>query len=251
MVVTGPSACVTLTRHKLLEARVDAMEREKARIKSDQERDRERMERLHKDLVDATEALRKGGANLGADIDAMKADIARLKGADEENSYRLSRVVEDLEMIKKALDDKLGLALVKLPPGVDDKPASLMKAGREAMSKGDYRTARGLFQRLLDAHPNHALAAQAQFMVGETYLREGKSQQAIREYQRVHDRYREVKNAPVGEALLRIAEVLLKQGDCTKARGVLKYTIDLNRKAPEAKEAKARLKKLGRKCKGR
>lgn len=250
MAVSLPG-CVTLTRHNVLEARVAAMEREKAELESEQERDRERMQRLHKDLVDATEALRKGGANLGADMDTLKADVARLQGIDEETSYQLSRLLEDVEMIKRALDEKLGLSLIKLPKGVTDKPESLEKAGWAALTKGDYRTARGLFQRILDNHPNHSLASQAQFLIGETYLKEGKQQQAIREYQRVHDRYRDVKNAPVEKALTRIAEVLLTQNDCDKARGVLKYLIEYDRKSPEAKAAKDRLKKLGKNCKGR
>lgn len=251
LLCTGLPGCVTLTRHKVLETRVAAIEREKADIQAEQERDRERMQRLHKDLVEATEALQKGGANLGADIDTIKADITRLQGTDEENSYQLSRIIEDLEMIKKALDEKLGLALVKLPKGVDDKPESLLKAGKASMSKGDQRTARGLFQRLLDSHSGHALAPKAQFLIGETYFKEGKQQQAIREFQRVHDRFREVKKAPVGKALMRIAEILLTQGDCSKARGVLKYTVDFDRKTPEARKAKEKLKSLGKNCKGR
>ncbi|MBL6974413.1 MAG: tetratricopeptide repeat protein [Deltaproteobacteria bacterium] len=250
--LAGPlSGCVTLTRHNVLKARVTAMEREKAELETEQERDRERMKRLHKDLVEATEALRKGGANLGADIDTVKADVARLQGTDEETSYQLSRILEDLEMIKKALDEKLGLSLIKLPKGVTDKPDSLQKAGKKAMGKGDYRTARGLFQRILDSHPDHSLASQAQFLIGETYFKEGKQQQAIREYQRVHDSFRDVKSAPVEMALARIAEILLAQGDCEKARSVLKYLIEYDRKSPEAKAARDRLKKLGRKCKGR
>jgi len=251
-IATGLSTgCVTLTRHKALQARVTTLERDMTEYRTQLDRDNARLQRLHEDLIEGREQLRAGGANLGADIDTMKADIARLRGADEETVYKLSRAVEDLEMIKKALDERLGVALVKLPKGQDESPAALFKAGRSSMSKGDYRTARGLFQKLLDIGPDHALAPEAQYLVGETYLKEDKRKQAIREFQRVHDRYRSVKKAPVGKALTRIAEALLDAGDCKKARGVLKYLVDMDRKSPDAIAARNKLKKLGRNCKGR
>lgn len=242
-------ACVTIPRFRDLEDRVAAIEKRSAELEEDQRRDQERMQRLHQDLQEATETLRAATANQGADVEGVKGEVARLRGADEEMIYRLSRLQEDMELVKKTLEEKLGMVVVRLPPGIGQDPESWFKAGKAALDRGDTRTARGLFQRILDQNPDHARAPEAQYWMGETYFRDEMLPQAIREYQRVHDRYRTAKDAPVGPALLRISECLLKRGECAKARDVLRYLLDLNRKSPEAQEAQKRLKALPKDCK--
>jgi len=243
------ASCVTIPRFRDLEDRVAVLEKQKADLEEEQRRDQERMQRLHQDLEAATEALRAANANQGADVEGLKADVARLKGTDEEMNYRVSRLQEDMDLVKKTLEEKLGMVVVRLPPGVGNDPESWFKAGKAALDRGDTRTARGLFQRILDQNPDHARAPEAQFFMGETYLRDGMYPQAIREFQRVHDRYRTVKGAPVEAALLKISECLMKRGECAKARDVLRYLSDYNRKAPEADEARKRLKALPKDCK--
>ncbi len=249
IVCLGLAACVTIPRFREVEDRVAALEKRNAELEQEQRRDQERMQRLHRDLQEATEALRAATANQGADVEGVKGEVARLKGSDEEMNYRLSRLQEDMDLVKKTLEEKLGMVVVRLPPGVGNDPDSWFKAGKAALDRGDTRTARGLFQRLLDQNPDHARAPEAQYGMGEAYFRDGMLPQAIREYQRVHDRYRTVKDAPVGAALLRIAECLQKRGECAKARDVLRYLVDLARKSPEAQEARKRLKALPKDCK--
>lgn len=248
IVCLGLAACVTIPRFREVEDRVVAIEKRNAELEEEQRRDQERMQRLHQDLQEATEALRAATANQGADVEGVKGEVARLKGTDEEMNYRLSRLQEDMELVKKTLEEKLGMVVVRLPPGVGNDPDSWFKAGKAALDRGDTRTARGLFQRILDQNPDHARAPEAQYWMGETYFRDGMLPQAIREYQRVHDRYRTVKDAPVGAALLRIAECLSKGGECAKARDVLRYLMDFARKSPEAQEAQKRLKGLPKDC---
>ncbi len=242
-------ACVTIPRFRELEDRVAALEKRNAELEDEQRRDQERMRRLHHDLEQATEALRAATANQGADVEGVKGEVARLKGTDEEMNYRLSRLQEDMELVKKTLEEKLGMVVARLPPGVGNDPESWFKAGKAALERGDTRTARGLFQRILDQTPDHARAPEAQFWMGEAYFRDGMFPQAIREYQRVHDRYRTVKDAPVGAALIRIFECLMKRGECGKARDVLRYLVDSFPKAPEVKEARRHLKALPKDCK--
>lgn len=242
------AGCVTIARFRDLEARVAVLEKEKAALEEEQKRNIARMERMHQDMQDATEALRKGGANLGADVDLLKNEVARLKGADEEVSYHLGHMAEEVDRIKKALDEKLGIALVQLPKGLAEDANSLFTAGRDAAAKGDTLTARGVLRKFLDTFPDEPRAGEAQFLVGESYFKEGKYGQAIREFQRVHDRYREDRGAPVTKALLRIAESLLRQNDCKKAQGVLKYLNEYDRKSPEAARARDMLNDLKRKC---
>lgn len=245
--------CVTLWKYNddtaAMNGRLKALEEQRTVLESRQAEDRQRMEAVRADLVDATEALRKGGANLGADVDALKQDVARLKGADEEHAWAVSKVQEDMEGVKKTLDG-LGTPVIKMPEGMGEDRESLLKAAREAVEKGDGPLARGILRKFLETYPDEPRAGEAQWLVGETFFKEQKWGQAVKEFQRVHDRYKDVKGAPVGKALQRIAECLLKQGDCVKAAGVYGYLADLEKKSPEAEQARAQVKRLKKSCKG-
>jgi len=242
-------SCVTITRHEVWEAKVMVLERRVAQLEEDKRRNEERLQRLYNDLQEATETLTVRGAGLSADIEALRLDIARLNGADEEVLYKISKLQEDIDLIKKAIEEKLGIVLVPLPAGLKGDAKSLFQAAEDAMTKGDLRVAKAILQRFLDSYKDDKLAPKAQFLLGEAYFKEGKYQQAVREFQRVYDRYRSSREAPVEAALLRIAQSLLKMGECSKAREVLKFLIDYNKKAPEATEAQNMLRSLSKDCK--
>ncbi len=247
------SGCVTMWKFNDtvggLEARVRTLEQEKEQLATEQRSDRDRMESVRQELADATDALRKGGANLGADVDSLKQDMARLKGVDEEHAWGLGKAQEDIDAIKKALDG-LGAPIVPIAPALAGDRDGLLAAAREAVAKGDGAQARGLLRRFLETFPDEPRAGEAQYLVGESFFKEGKWGQAVKEFQRVHDRYKDRKDAPVGKSLLRIADCLLKQGDCRKAGGVYLYLSDLEKKTEAAEQAKAALKKLKKTCKG-
>jgi TolA-binding protein len=245
--------CVTIWKYRddtaALNQRLRVLEEQKAALEARQGQDRAQMQAVRAELVEATEALQKGGANLGADVDALKQDVARLKGADEEQAWAVSKVQEDVQGVKKTLEG-LGTPVVQMPEGLGEDREALLKAAREAVEKGDGPLARGILRKFLETYPDEPRAGEAQWLVGETFFKEGKWGQAVKEFQRVHDRYKDAKGAPVGKALQRIAECLLKQGDCGKAAGVYGYLADLLKKGPEADQARAQLKRLKKSCKG-
>ncbi len=247
---SGTMGCVTVSRFNELEQRVIALERQKTELAEELRQEQERMQRLYTDFNTATDSFRKGGANIMADLDAIKSDVARLKGGNEEQLYKLGRAQEDLDLVKAALDEKFGMALVQLPKGLGEDADALYTAGKSAFDRNDLPMARGILRKFLEIRPDDARAPNALYLIGDSYFREGRYGQSIREMQRLHDRYRDVKGAPVEKALLRIAESLLKQDDCRKAAGVLKYLSDYNRKAPEAEKARDMLKELKGRCKG-
>ncbi len=245
--------CVTLWNYNQtvddLRSRLQVLAEKQAALESAQTESQQQMEQVRQEMVEATEALRAGGANLGADVDALKTEVARLKGSQEEVAWAISRQQEDLQEVRKALDT-LGVPAVRLPDGVTEDRDSLFQAAQDALQKKDGPLARGLLRRFLENFPEEPRAAEAQFLLGETFFQEGKWGQAVREYQRVHDRYKEVKGAPVARALERIAECLLKQGDCGKALGVYQYLMDLAKKGPEVERARSQVQRLKRTCKG-
>jgi len=251
--VPASIGCVTTTQFNatinVMEERLQTIEKEKRELASLQAKDRERMESVRQKLDAATETLQRGGANLGADVDALKQDVARLKGADEEYGWGLAKAQEDIEAIKKGMDG-LGAPIIAIPAGIEKDREAMLTAAREAVGKGDGPLARGLLRRFLETFPEEPRAGEAQFLVGESFFKEGKWGQAVKEFQRVHDRYKDAKDAPVGKALLRIADCMLKQNDCRKAGGVYQYLSELLKKSSEATTAKAALNKLKKTCKG-
>jgi len=64
---------VTFKEFQQLQTRVDKPRPREDRTAGDRKHDIDRMERMHQDMQDATDALRKGRANLGADLDALRA----------------------------------------------------------------------------------------------------------------------------------------------------------------------------------
>lgn len=241
--------CPTIGKFNHLQGRVDNLEKEIKEIEEKQRGEKEKVEKLYNLFKQTTEQTRKENANTLADLNSLNDKIIKMSGGIEEISYSLTRIKEEIETIKKFLDEKLGFSPVSLPPGFAEDKKTLLNLGNKSFEKGDWTSARGFFRRYIEKFPTDTESADLQFKIAETYLMEGKFSYAIREYQKVHDNYKENKNAPVGGALMRIVECLIKMNDCKKAEGVLKYIINYDKKSAEAEKAKEMLKKIKTECK--
>jgi TolA-binding protein len=225
------------------------LEKEKKDLAEQQKQERERMEQLHKTIVEATEVLRKSGANMGADIEELKVAQKKFKGTGEEIAFAIAKLKEEIEIIKKYLEDKTGFTYL---PILKDLPAdkdALYRLGEEKYKENDMLTARVIFGRFLDTSSADEKAPHAQYYIAETYFKEGKYSSAIKEYQKVYDKYKEVKGAPVEKALMRISDCLLLTKECKKSVEILKFLSENFKKSPESAKAKEALKKLQKDCK--
>ncbi|MBM4386261.1 MAG: tetratricopeptide repeat protein [Deltaproteobacteria bacterium] len=249
LTVLAQASCVTIGKFEKLQERVMLLEKENEALKEKQGDERQRMENLAKVMQEATEVLRKSGANMGADIDALKAESNKTRGTFEEVNFRLQRIEGDLDAIRKFLDDRMGFTLVQIPKELPADKKEMIAAGLEKKKKGDFLTARGIFRQFLEKNPDDAQAPEVQYYIAETFFEEKKYQNAIKEYQKVHDNYKQTKSSYVEKALLKIADSLLKSGDCQKAKDVLKYLIEYDKKSYEASKAKDMLNSLKKECK--
>lgn len=243
------SACVSIWHFNDLEARVNGLEQDKNQLTEEQQKDKERLKTLHADMKEATDVLKRSGADLVADLDEVKGKVSRLEGVDEETAFALARLDKDIAAIKKVLDEKLGIALIDMPAGMPEDKAGMLASGKKYYEKGDMTTARGILRKIVDQWPDSTEAPQAQLLIAETFMAQKLPEKAIAEFQLVYERYREVSGAPVPRALLRISEILTVMKDCKKAIDVYGILIDTAPKSGEAKLAKGRVEKMKKTCK--
>ncbi len=104
--------------------------------------------------------------------------------------------------------------------------------GAEAFGTGDYPAAVMAFRDFIHNNPDSAYADDAQYWIGESYLREGSHSKAIIEFNQVVVHYRSGDRA--AKALLKQAEVFSTLGDDVDARLSLQKVVNHFAGSPEA-----------------
>lgn len=247
-VAVTQTGCASVWHLEDVVTRVARVENEIAEMKKLQADDQQKLDRLHKDMVEAEETLRRSGAHLGDDMDAMRLEAARLKSADEELRFSLSRTAGEIGLIKRALSERLGVQTLDIPEDVLANPEKLLAAARDAFDASDDRRAIELCGIAISRYPDGVTAARATNLLGEIAFRAQNWATAVREFQRVHNYSKTLKEINGNQALLRIGDALEKQGNCAKAIEIYQFLVDQKSRAAEEKTAEARIKKLKKTC---
>jgi tol-pal system protein YbgF len=237
---------------------------------------RAKLSQYHQEQTEANEAFRDSQADLRALTNDLREDVQILRGQLEELGHltrqKMGTVSEEetrRQAISKQLEQSIQASLdriVALEAYLGMEPSEKMGAtgSRQAVSqqaktpekktpealyaqakgkfdRGEYDTARELFQAFLKKHPKSDNADNAQFWVGEVYYREKWYEKAILEYQKVIEGY--PKGNKIRSALLKQGFAFLNLGDKDNARLILK---ELVRKYPDSSEAKIAKEKLSK-----
>ncbi|MBN1141650.1 MAG: tol-pal system protein YbgF [Deltaproteobacteria bacterium] len=176
-------------------------------------------------------------ANLQADIDNLRVEMQSLKGRVEDVSQQNARLREELALLRDQmvlktsdLETKLkqaagGTSSAKAllpaasPAPETASPEELYKKGLELVrEKGDFGEGRQLFKRFLAASPQHPLAPNAMYWIGEAYYGEKDYESAVLQFQEVLQKYPQHPKAPAS---------LLKQGLAFQAMGEVKNALIL------------------------
>lgn len=242
--LAGAAGCVTIGKYDALVERVSALENEQKAQQEMMQRDMQRLENLNSLLKEAKDTLAQNGAELLARVDEVDQRSRRNAGALEELKFSADRASQLVTQVVEFLDRKFGTTITVLPSNLPTTPDGLYKAGLERVQQGKAKEARAILRQYLEKFPQGLEAADAQFLVGETYLAERAFESALVEYQTVFDMYKTSPRMP--EALLRIAEILTQQNECAKAKAVYELVPS---KSPQGPVAKDRVKALKGKCK--
>ena len=109
--------------------------------------------------------------------------------------------------------------------------------------------ARRAFDTFATTFPKDARAAEARFLVGETYFVQGKFLEAFEEYRTVLKAF--PKSKVVDGATFRVGDVFVQRGECDKAQVFYAEIVEKFKRSAYRKEAKNKLRdiKKGRMCK--
>lgn len=208
---------------------------------------------LKGDTVRNLTTVIKKQADTQADMDNLRVELQTLKGRLEELSRQVDRQGEELALLrdqlvlktsdlegrlKKTTDEAASFDAASLPSGALVPEEIYKQALRQVREKGDFAGGRQTFQRFLLASPNHPLAPNAMYWVGETYYGDKDYENAIVQFQEILQKHPQHPKA---------ASALLKQGLAFHALGDDKSALILFQKVvtsfPASEEADLARKK--------
>src|SRR3972149_1376619 len=251
-------------------------------VKTDMDSFKRDMTVQQRKLASIGEAVQKEKANVNASIDKIKEDMVFLSGKLEESAVEVKKIKNDMGLLQaKAVDSKEVTemnsrlvsvqerfsALEKRLTAIDEKlavmeqakissaeeakkdannqevkPDELYNEAIKLIKDKDYLNAIEKFTRLISLFPNHDLASNAQYWIGEIYYAQKDYERAVLEFNEVVKKYPQSKKVPA--ALLKQGMAFAELGNKKEARLLLETVMDKYPLAEEGQRAKKMLKTM-------
>jgi tol-pal system protein YbgF len=253
------------SRGRALEAKVDRLGADNARMAEELKQAREQLAatlpRIDEKVAQVTEALdsldkasRRNDADIGIQLQKTVEDMAQLRGQVETYLYKISELETSLARVTEESEKRMlalqGSAAVKeaeakkqaeaLARPTDKK--EFLELAQERAKAGEPLVARQLFTEFLKKWAKDALAGEAHFGLGETYFTEDKCREALFEYGKVIQDHAKSASAP--DAYLRSSDCFAKLKMKDESRLALEELVKSYPKTEAAKKAKAKLAEL-------
>jgi tol-pal system protein YbgF len=221
---------------------------------------REGMDKSLKDYQREIETLRKGTADLQAALESAKVDMQVMAGRVDDATLQAKKPVEDISLLKEDLDRRLTALEARVgtleknydeyqkkstessAKQADVSPEVLYQQGLDLIKGGNSQKGREVFLKFLDRYPNHELAANAHYWIGESHYSEKSYDQAILEFEKVIKNYPGKEKTPA--AMLKQAMAFKALGDAKSAKYVYGKLIENFPRSAEAGTAKTKLKEM-------
>jgi len=259
VVMTGLTGCASQgaldsTRYDVDEVRtrVSTLEKNLGGIRNES---REEIDSIAKNLRSDVADVRKLSADIQATIDSTKSEMQAMNGKLDDMSISLKKPTEDLARYREdadkriiALEDRIIKfqstldELTKKAGEVAQTPDSVYMKGLDTFKAGDMPAARGIFTKFLEQYPQHELAANAHYWIGETHYSEKSYEPAILAFQDVIKNYPTKDKVPA--AMLKQAMAFNAINDTKNAKYVLKKLGEAFPRSDEAIKAKELLKEI-------
>ncbi|PLY09620.1 MAG: tol-pal system protein YbgF [Desulfuromonas sp.] len=211
-------------------------------------------------LLGTMDRLAESGRRLAetqASLDALRVEFQTVNGRLADQDTDLQRLRDELALIREDLNlriEALELRLNELsakptttsapqanntskaqsPEEIYTRSLALVREGK------DMQAAREGFQAFLKDYPQHSLAINAEYWIGETYYGDKQYKNAILQFQEIIDK--NPQHVKVPSALLKQALAFQGLGDHENARLLLEKVVASYPQSPEAGKAQQKLK---------
>lgn len=201
-------------------------------------------------------------------LESMQTENRSLRGEIEQLTHQLGQMGKrqrelylDMEQRLQALESGAGPVVKKTPKSnvgggsetseifsqssTDEAPQdeqSHYQRAFELLKSGQYQAAITGFQTFLETYPDSAIAANAQYWLGESFYGAAQFKKAVREFEKVRTVYPNA--AKVGDASLKLAYCYYELQQWDGARSVLKEINKNFAGSAVAKLASQRLKRM-------
>lgn len=225
-------------------ARVEQVDLRTQELKTQQAEMAKRVETIEATLTAQNKLLSKTNADLNVQLDALIQKLRELSSRlDDLNSasQRSSRVNSSLQPrpIPGTEVGEVPASGDSAAPGDQLDPQALYDAAYKDISRGSYRLAVSGFQEFLRLNPDHQLADNAQYWLGECAYVQDDLPKAVDEFQKVVRGYPDGDKVPA--ALLKLGYSSLRLNDNASAK---RWFDDLVKRYPGTEEARTARSKL-------
>ncbi|MBI3752979.1 MAG: tol-pal system protein YbgF [Deltaproteobacteria bacterium] len=242
------------TQKKRLDSIDEAVQRQKADVNASVDKVREDMAFLRGRFEEVEQAVKKANEDM---ISWKERADSGLRAYNSELNNRLADLQNQIAALEKRLaaaEERLtSLERAKIPSVSEEsqrqtnkqeakppKPDELYNEAIKLTMDKDYQNALDRFGRFLSLFPDHNLASNAQYWIGEIYYAQKDYERAVLEFNEVAKKYPKSKKVPA--ALLKQGLSFSKLGNKKEARLVLEEIVDTYPKTEEAGMAKKILK---------
>jgi tol-pal system protein YbgF len=201
----------------------------------------QRSKKLDESLDKATKLLARNSADLGTEVAKFADELAKMNG-------QLAQLRQDMEALKattaqvvarvETIEKQVGITRDESGKVVID-PTAMFESAYRKLQAGQYAASRTEFTTFIQKFPADQRADNAQFWIGDSFVKEKQYEKAIATFQKVIDTYGS--GDMVDDAFLAAGNAALSMKWCVDASA---YHGELVRRFPDsplAKDAKERL----------
>lgn len=174
-----------------------------------------------------------------------KQDPDALKQELESTNQSISALKDEVSMLEKkisGLENRLSNQKPVVYQVAYTEPAQLYQKARNLLLEGDSTHAAQLFKTFVAQHPDHSLADNAMYWLGECYYSSGQYAKAVTVFKNLVKAYPKAEKVP--DALLKTGYSYLSMDDTNRAHHYLKLVLTQYPFSPAAEKAQEKLKKF-------
>ncbi|MFO7983203.1 MAG: tol-pal system protein YbgF [Desulfuromonadales bacterium] len=242
LLLSGLSGCAPSQRQVSMERDLAEMKR---RLASVEKRTIGMGDEFTTGMEDRLSELKRRQAETQAGLDGLRVEMHSLHGrmedmasANQQFQEEVSLIREDLGLKVAAIEDRLNEienTMENKGNGEPDKqetaekttadPSELYEKGRDLIREGDqFSEARQILQNFIDDHPDHPLAVNAAYWIGEAFYGEKKYENAILQFQDIIEDHSDHNKVP--DALLKQGLAFRAMDDRDNARVILEKVVE-------------------------